>query len=191
MEYDDRQRVIALETRVLQLQREIGVLSAKIAASQGRGQGEQPSILGATIGMLKKILRNGFAWSGYKVDVDHGLVNGLTDDDHAQYLLLAGRAGGQVAIGGTGSGDDLALQTTSHVTKGSYILSELTTAGYVKTDASGVLSSTASLVIPVYSQDDEPDIPNNTIALWVDTDGGPDYYLLADIGGTQYKVVIA
>jgi hypothetical protein len=125
-----------------------------------------------------------------KRQLDHGELKGLADDDHSQYLLLAGRAGGQVAVGGTGSGDDLTLQTTSHVTKGSYILSELTTVGYVKTDASGVLSSTASLVIPIYSQDDEPDIPNNTIALWIDTDGSPDYYLVADFGGTQKKVAL-
>lgn len=38
-----------------------------------------------------------------------------------QYLLLAGRAGGQVAYGGTGSGDDLRLDSTSHATKG-YVL---------------------------------------------------------------------
>jgi len=51
--------------------------------------------------------------------LDHGLaLAGLTDDDHAQYLLLAGRSGGQSAYGGTGSGDDLTLESTSHATKG-------------------------------------------------------------------------
>lgn len=44
--------------------------------------------------------------------IDHGTLLGLTDDDHPQYLLLAGRAGGQV-IGATaptsGSTTDLAL----------------------------------------------------------------------------------
>jgi len=51
--------------------------------------------------------------------VDHGTTTGKGDDDHTQYLLLAGRSGGQVAIGGTDSGDDLELQSTSDATKGS------------------------------------------------------------------------
>ena len=41
---------------------------------------------------------------------DHGDLQGLADDDHTQYLLLAGRAGGQVAFGGTAAGNILDLQ---------------------------------------------------------------------------------
>lgn len=37
------------------------------------------------------------------------------------YLLLLGRSGGQTAIGGTASGNNLALQSTSHATKGKVI----------------------------------------------------------------------
>ena len=48
-------------------------------------------------------------------NIDHGGLLGLTDDDHTQYLLLAGRSGGQVAIGGTATTDGLTLQTTSGV----------------------------------------------------------------------------
>jgi hypothetical protein len=55
------------------------------------------------------------------------------------YFKLAGRSGGQVAIGGTGAGDDLTLQTTSHATKGSYILSDLSD-GLVKA-TTGTLST--------------------------------------------------
>ena len=52
--------------------------------------------------------------------LDHGLaLIGLTDDDHTQYALLLGRSGGQTLIGGTGSGDDLTLTSTSNATKGS------------------------------------------------------------------------
>lgn len=52
--------------------------------------------------------------------LDHGLaLTGLLDDDHTQYALLVGRAGGQILIGGTGAGDDLTLESTSHATKGS------------------------------------------------------------------------
>ncbi len=41
------------------------------------------------------------------------------DSDHTPvYALLAGRSGGQVLIGGTGSGENLTLQSTSHDSKG-------------------------------------------------------------------------
>ncbi len=51
--------------------------------------------------------------------IDHGsITSGLGDDDHAQYLLLLGRSGGQDIIGGIDSGDDLSLESTSHGTKG-------------------------------------------------------------------------
>lgn len=49
---------------------------------------------------------------------DHGGLAGLTDDDHTQYPLLAGRAGGQTLIGGKESDEDLILQSTSNATKG-------------------------------------------------------------------------
>ena len=68
----------------------------------------------------------------------------LTDPDFL-YALLQGRSGGQTLIGGTGTGDDLTLQTTSDGSKGSYILTELNTAnGIVQTDGSGVLSTTTT-----------------------------------------------
>lgn len=54
--------------------------------------------------------------------LDHGLaLTGLTDDDHTQYALLAGRSGGQTLKGGTASGDDLTLMSTNHATKGDII----------------------------------------------------------------------
>lgn len=43
-------------------------------------------------------------------------------DPHTQYQLLAGRSGGQSATGGTDSGDDLWLKSTSHGTKGSILM---------------------------------------------------------------------
>ncbi len=49
---------------------------------------------------------------------DHGALTGLSDDDHSQYGLLAGRAGGQTLIGGSASGEGLILNSTSHATKG-------------------------------------------------------------------------
>lgn len=58
------------------------------------GQGEAPDGSGATIGVS-----------------DHGALTGLADDDHLQYLLLAGRDGGQSAYGSsdTTSGEFLRL----------------------------------------------------------------------------------
>ena len=50
--------------------------------------------------------------------IDHGSITGLGDDDHTQYALLLGRAGGQTLIGGTAAGNNLTLQSTSNVTKG-------------------------------------------------------------------------
>lgn len=51
--------------------------------------------------------------------LDHGLaLTGLLDDDHTQYALLAGRAGGQTLNGGTAAGDDLDLNSTTNATKG-------------------------------------------------------------------------
>jgi len=54
---------------------------------------------------------------------DHGALTGLSDDDHPQYLLLAGRSGGQTAIGGTGAGDNLVLTASSNADEGLIILS--------------------------------------------------------------------
>ena len=55
-------------------------------------------------------------WGGNAID--HGTLSGLSDDDHSQYALLAGRAGSQSLYGGTASGDDLILESTSNGTKG-------------------------------------------------------------------------
>jgi hypothetical protein len=54
-----------------------------------------------------------------QLKIDHGSLDGLTpDDDHPQYLLLAGRAGGQTIVGGTAASNNLTLQSTSSGTRG-------------------------------------------------------------------------
>ena len=55
---------------------------------------------------------------------DHGALTGLTpDDDHTQYALLAGRAGGQTLYGGTAANDDITIHGTSNATRTtSYVL---------------------------------------------------------------------
>jgi len=47
-----------------------------------------------------------------------------------------------------------------------------------------------SLVLKYYNQDAEPDILANTIALWIDSDGGPAYYLIYNFNGTAKKVAL-
>lgn len=83
---------------------------------------------------------------------DHSVLSNLTVDDHTQYVQKTGRSGGQVIIGGTGSGDDLTFQTTSNGTKGSYIFSELSTAGVLINNASGVVTSIAPSTNQVLGQ---------------------------------------
>ena len=53
--------------------------------------------------------------------IDHGSIAGLTgeeNDDHSQYALLVGRAGGQTQRGGSAAGDRLSLESTSDAAKG-------------------------------------------------------------------------
>ena len=55
--------------------------------------------------------------------ITHNNLGGLTTGDpHTQYVLLAGRSGGQTLNGGTGSGNTLILKGTSHATPGPILL---------------------------------------------------------------------
>lgn len=56
---------------------------------------------------------------GDGAQIDHGGLSGVGDDDHSIYPNLGGRSGGQTLYGGTGAGDDIEIQSTSHATKGS------------------------------------------------------------------------
>lgn len=90
------------------------------------GPSGQWGIGGATFGGSGDIFSSGGAsaaptWvtrATLNAALDHGTLAGLGDDDHTQYALLAGRSGGQTLIGGTASGNNLVLQSTSHATKG-------------------------------------------------------------------------
>ncbi len=53
---------------------------------------------------------------------DHGGLTGLSDDDHTQYALLAGRGTSQTLYGGTTAGGGLVLYSTTNATKGSILL---------------------------------------------------------------------
>lgn len=80
---------------------------------------------GAASGM--SLFYDGSKWvaSAPDTEIDHGAVGGLTDDDHTQYALLAGRAGGQSLTGGTAAGDDLTLESTSNGSKGNIFFSSV------------------------------------------------------------------
>ena len=75
------------------------------------------SVGGATQGEL--LTYDGAIWVPSGVSgaspTDHGTLTGLSDDDHLQYALLAGRAGGQTLVGGTGAGDNLQLTSNDVV----------------------------------------------------------------------------
>lgn len=80
--------------------------------------------------------------------IDHGGIGGLSDDDHAQYALLAGRSGGQSLSGGTAANDDLTLQGTTNATRTtSYVLIQPnggnTAVGSAITTPAGVLHAGA------------------------------------------------
>ena len=87
----------------------VGALANVTAASSKITLGGTPT--GAVV--------NAFSIDVNQANLDHGSIGGLSDDDHAQYALLAGRSGGQVLIGGTAAADDLTFQTTSGVGVGS------------------------------------------------------------------------
>lgn len=77
------------------------------------------SVLVINNGLIKKVLQSSIGGGGGVTD--HGALTGLADDDHTQYALLAGRSTGQTLQGGTGAGETLTLESTSHATKGSLI----------------------------------------------------------------------
>ena len=53
-------------------------------------------------------------------EITHNTISGLTTGDagHTQFAMLAGRAGGQLLIGGTGASENLTLESTSNASKG-------------------------------------------------------------------------
>ena len=82
--------------------------------------------------------------AGLKADVimggvDHGSLAGLLDDDHSQYLFLAGRAGGQIAVGGTAASENLILRATSNATDGNIIFQTDPTTERMRINTTGQL----------------------------------------------------
>ena len=84
------------------------------------GPSGQWGIGGATYGTSGQAFVSGGASAAPAwTSLDHGThLAGLTDDDHTQYALLAGRASGQTLKGGTAASEHLELHSTNHATKG-------------------------------------------------------------------------
>lgn len=76
---------------------------------------------------------------------DHGALTGLADDDHTQYPLGAGRAGGQTLRGGTAAGETLTLQSTAHATRGKLLFGSSAYDEVGNLLGVGVTSPTAAL----------------------------------------------
>lgn len=57
-------------------------------------------------------------------------VDQLDSLDSTAFFILAGQSGGQIAIGGTGSGDDMTLKSTSHATKGDIFIGSAVTTRF-------------------------------------------------------------
>lgn len=99
-----------------------GVAFAKIADGSARsvlGRAANSSgVMASITGASGQVLHDNGTTLAFKA-LDHGSdLAGLSDDDHTQYALLAGRAGGQTLTGGTASAENLFLHSTSHATKG-------------------------------------------------------------------------
>lgn len=95
------------------------------------------------VGLNYSIFWDGAKWvaSAPDSEIDHGSLTGLADDDHTQYALLAGRAGGQSLVGGTAASNNLTLESTSHATKGS-ILTKDNLSPFTNASFSGTWSGT-------------------------------------------------
>lgn len=76
--------------------------------------------VGVTTGMT--IFWNGSQWvpSIPDTEITHDTLSGLTTGDagHTQFVMLAGRSGGQVVQGGTNASENLVFESTSNASKG-------------------------------------------------------------------------
>jgi hypothetical protein len=71
----------------------------------------------------------------FSASIAHNTLTGLLADDHTQYMLLAGRTGGQILTGGTGASNILTLRSTTNATKGNVLIDETTTSTSTTTGA--------------------------------------------------------
>lgn len=103
--------------------------------------------VGATAGM--SLFYDGTKWlaSSPDTEITHSGLSGLTTGDagHTQFVMLTGRAGGQIIQGGTAAAENLVLESTFHASKGSVLTKDhfkpftnaTYSSGWVGTDVGG------------------------------------------------------
>lgn len=89
--------------------------------------------------------------------------NNETEVNLSLYALLSGRSGGQVLIGGTASGDDLELESTSHATK-----------GHIRARSSFIIGNNAAGIDYTLTFEGET---NDGVLTWMEDE---DYFLFSD-----------
>lgn len=141
------------------------------------------------------------SWVANAGATDHGALTGLTDDDHTQYALLAGRAGGQTFIGGTGSSEILTLESTSDASKGAILFKdpvrfEDPDAGtnYVQVQAPTTLTADYTLTLPIDNgmANQVLSTDGSGVLSWVNNTGVTDHGALTgltDDDHTQYALL--
>lgn len=112
---------------------------------------------------------------------DHGDLTGLTDDDHSQYALLAGRGNGQSLTGGTNASGSLTLRSTSNATKGVlqlqdtggdiYLGGAATASKLVFREPSGSGSNVTTFICPALGADINYTLPTTDVNASLQSDG--------------------
>ena len=124
------------------------------------------------------------------LSIDHGNLSGLADDDHTQYLLLAGRAGGQIANGGTAASENLELRSTSNATKGTILISDGSTITHnskVKDEKIAQTTNATPLDITLFSLADDTVYSVKAVVLARRSDGGGQERAMFDLGALVYR----
>lgn len=112
------------------------------------------------------------------VSMSHGDLTGLSADDHAQYLLLAGRAGGQTINGGTAAGEDLHIFATSGPTQGKIIMDADVEADVIDHAGTMYIGTATALAIEIARPGITTDINSDVVVQGsIDTNGISPLYL--------------
>lgn len=137
--------------------------------------------------------------------IDHHLLMNLASgDDHTQYALLAGRAGGQTLVGGTLASQNLTLSSTAHATKGSVLVDSAILPTVTATDDLGsssakfrnlYLSGTAQLalatgggsIVGTASQVGQLWYNTSTFDVWLDDGSGTNYLRKVSLDKFYYQ----
>ncbi len=123
--------------------------------------------------------------------LSHADLSNLTgNDDHTQYAILAGRTGSQTLIGGTASGEDLTLQSTTNATRGTIFLGAnsaydeandalgLATTTPVASSILEMVSTTKGVLIPrmTTTQRDAISSPADSLRIYNTTTDAHNYF---------------